>query len=554
MSSLRESYDYVVCGGGSGGCVVASRLSEDPNRSVLLLEAGPSDLDWIDTHTPALVATLQRTDIDWDYKCEPQKHAYQAYEDVTWTRGKVLGGCSSHNYMVFTRGSSADYDSWATMGCDGWSWKDVLPHFLKAENGICPSFANSPHHNVGGPLTVSKPHRPTTVSSAFIQAGIELGYKEVDVMSGDIIGFGDFPASIDKDGKRSSTARAYVHPAMSRSNFTVQCNAHVTKVDIKNKVAVGVHFRTKDGDKYVKVNNEVIVSGGAVNSPQLLLLSGVGPKDHLQEFGIDCVADLPVGQNLQDHLAIQIKVSVKPGSQVNTGINCPMDTNGVEAVAFFKTGLEVPDVASPDMQLHYLGEFFPFGPDEPKILVLKDPKYFPVLSYDTTTEEREKKEGFTIFPTFLHPKSIGEIKLKSSDPLIAPSIDPHYFEDPYDVQAMIEGIRVARKVIESKAMAPFECKINNLKVPGCEHDEWSDEHLEAFARHYSWTLYHPTGTCKMGAKDDPTSVVDSQLRVIGIQGLRVIDASIMPNVTSGNTNAPSIMIGEKGADMIVNGD
>ncbi|XP_072045753.1 alcohol dehydrogenase [acceptor]-like isoform X2 [Amphiura filiformis] len=497
MANLQDSYDYVVCGAGSAGCVVASRLSEDPNRSVLLLEAGPSDFDWIDTHSPGLVTSLHRTKIDWDYKCKIQENSYLAYEDLTWSRGKVLGGCSSHNYMVFTRCSAADYDSWVRLGCEGWSWKDVLPYFLKAENGICPSFAGSEFHNVGGPVTISKPHRPTTVSSAFIEAGLELGYKNVDVMSGDIIGFGDLPASIDADGKRASTARAYVHPAMKRSNFTVLCNAHVTKVDIQDKKAVGVFFRTDDGDKRVAVNKEVIVSGGTVNSPQLLLLSGVGPKSHLQEFDIECVADLPVGQNLQDHLAIQMKVSVKPGSQVNTVSNTPMNTNGVEAAGFIKTGLEEPEMDSPDMQFHYVGGFYPYGIDEDKFLALKDPKFYPILSQDMPRKERMEMKGFTIAPTFLHPKSTGEIKLSSADPMAPPIIDPNYFDHPYDMKAMLKGIRVAKEILETKAMTPFEVR--------------------------------------------------------GIEGLRVIDASIMPNVTSGNTNAPCIMIGEKGADLIING-
>ncbi|XP_072045754.1 uncharacterized GMC-type oxidoreductase Mb1310-like [Amphiura filiformis] len=553
MTNLQDSYDYVVCGGGSAGCVVAARLSEDPNHSVLLLEAGPSDLDWLDTHIPSLTATLQRSKIDWDYKCKIKGKSYLAYEDVRWTRGKVLGGCGSHNAMAYTRCSAADYDSWEKLGCEGWSWKDVLPYFLKAENDICPGFAGSELHNIGGPVTISTPHRPTAVSSAFIQAGLELGYKTVDVMSGDIIGFGDFPATIDADGKRASTARAYVHPAMKRSNFTVLCNTHVTKVDIQDKKAVGVFFRTDVGDKRVAVNKEVIVSGGAVNSPQLLLLSGVGPKSHLEEFGIECVADLPVGQNLQDHLCMHMKVSVKAGSQVNTFSNFPVDNNGAEATGFIQTGLEEPNVDSPDMQLVYTGGFFPFGIDEDKIFVLKNPKFQPILSQNMPREERLVKEGFTIFPIFIHPKSVGEIKLASADPMAQPFIDPNYFDHHYDVKAMIKGIRVAKQLLETKAMVPFECKLNCLKMPGSKDDEWSDENLEAYARHYACTLYHPTSTCKMGAKDDPTAVVDPQLRVRGIEGLRVIDASIMPNVTSGNTNAPCIMIGEKGADLIING-
>ncbi|XP_072035412.1 glucose dehydrogenase [FAD, quinone]-like [Amphiura filiformis] len=452
--------------------------------------------------------------------------------------------------MCFTRGSSADYDSWAKAGCAGWSWTELLPFFLKTENCKCPKLVGSEFHNTGGPLTIT--HRGTQLSDAFVDAGVELGFKRVDVNSGNIIGFGDFPMTIDEDGLRSSVARAYIHPAMERSNLTVLCNATVTKINIEDKKVVGVSFRTKKGDKFVKVNKEAIVSGGSINSPQILMLSGIGPKKHLQQFGIDCIADLPVGKNLQDHMSVQVKVSVKEGSEVNTGENFPSGTNGVEGTAFFKTGLEEPDNDAPDMQIHFTGEFYPFGPDAPDILVYKDPKYFPLMSFDTTREERMRKEGIVLYSTFLHPKSIGSVKLRSKDPFDPPIVDPNYLENPYDVKALIQGIRLAKKITETKAMAPFECKINCLKMPDSTHDEWSDENLEEVVRHYAWTLYHPSGTCKMGAAEDKTAVVDPQLRVLGIQGLRVVDASIMPKVTSGNTNAPCIMIGEKAADMIKN--
>ncbi|XP_072044984.1 alcohol dehydrogenase [acceptor]-like [Amphiura filiformis] len=452
--------------------------------------------------------------------------------------------------MVFTRCAAADYDSFAKLGCDGWSWQDVLPYFLKMENNISPKFANSPLHKVGGPLTVSN-HESCCTQAAkdFVQAGVELGYKEVDVMSGQIIGFGDFPCSVDRFGRRSSTARCYIHPAQTRRNLTVLCDSHVTKIDIKDKRVIGVRYLRNGKENYANVNKEAVVCGGAVNSPQILMLSGIGPKAHLGELGIACIADLPVGKNLQDHSAIQIKAKVRPGTDVLTLDKIAFQHNVIEATAFVQTGLET-DIPWPDMQLHFTPVFEPFGVGVTSIHELNSPEMLPYLGYDITDEERMKIEGITIFPTLLHPRSVGEIRLRSSAPLDDPIIDYQYYSDPHDAKVMVEGIRLVKRVFETNSMAKYEARILDLKLPGSKHDAWSQENLEEFVRHFAWTLYHPIGTCKMGAANDQTAVLDPQLRVRGVKGLRVVDASIMPHLVSGNTNCPSIMIGERGADLI----
>ncbi|XP_072045316.1 alcohol dehydrogenase [acceptor]-like isoform X1 [Amphiura filiformis] len=566
---MPAMYDYIVIGAGSAGCVVASRLSEDSNSTVLLLEAGPSDKDYHDypnISIPAMVGTLWQTDIDWSFKTVPQKHAAQAYTDETiaWPRGKVLGGTSSINYMAYVRGHSADYDSWEKLGCDGWGWKDVLPYFIKSENNKCQKYTDPRFHGVGGPLTVSDhPSYRTLLSKEFIQAGIELGYPEIDINAGNCIGFGDCPATIS-DGERNSTARAFLHPVMDRNNLTVTTNALVTKILIEDNKAVGVEYMVGDKTESVRVSKEVALCGGTINSPQILMLSGIGPRSHLESLGIECIADLPVGNNLQDHLLCQLKGSINEESDVMS-LNDIMDpkyqeqynldktglwtNNGLESFGFIKSGL-VEDVEWPELQMTMFPMYYAIGPDEPKVLGIKSKDLYPCFGYDVNHEDVMSRKGFMFTPMVLHPKSVGDITLASKDPREPPIIDPHYFEDPHDVKVMAEGLRFVKRFTETSVMQRFGAKIMDIKMPGTSGDAFSDENLEKYIRNIAGTFYHPSGTCKMGGICDETAVVDPKLRVRGIKGLRVIDASIMPHALSGNPNAPCIMIGERGADFI----
>ncbi|XP_072042315.1 uncharacterized GMC-type oxidoreductase Mb1310-like [Amphiura filiformis] len=563
---MSTVYDYVVIGAGSAGCVVATRLSEDSNCTVLLLEAGPSDVEYPNIAIPAMVATLQQTDIDWNFKTVPQKHAAQAYTDgkIIWPRGKVLGGSSSLNFMAYVRGHSADYDSWESLGCDGWGWKDVLPYFIKSENNTCKKYTDPKFHGVGGPLTISDHHSyRSLLSKEFIKAGIELGYPEIDINDGNCIGFGDCPVTIS-DGERNSTARAFLRPAMDRDNLTVTTSALVTKILIEDNKAVGVEYMTGERTESAYVTKEVALCGGVINSPQILMLSGIGPRAHLQSLGIECITDLPVGKNLQDHIFCQLKGRIneecgvmslndvmdsKHQEQYNSDKTGLWTNNGVESYGFIKSGL-VKDIEWPELQVIAFPMYYSLGPEEPKVLGIKSKDLYPCFGYDVNQEDVMSRKGF-IFTTFiLHPKSVGEITLASKDPNEPPIIDPHYLEDPHDVKVLAEGLRFGKRFTETSVMRRFEAKLNETKMPGQSGDAFSDENLEIYIRNIANTLHHQSGTCKMGGIDDDTAVVDPKLRVRGIKGLRVIDGSIMPHSISGNTNAPCIMIGERGADLI----
>ncbi|XP_072045318.1 alcohol dehydrogenase [acceptor]-like [Amphiura filiformis] len=562
---MSAVYDYVVIGAGSAGCVVASRLSEDSNSTVLLLEAGPSDKDYPNISIPAMVGTLQQTDIDWSFKTVPQKHAAQAYTDekIIWPRGKVLGGSSCLNYMAYVRGHSADYDSWEKLGCDGWGWKDVLPYFIKSENNTCQQYTDPKFHGVGGPLTVSDhPSYRTLLTKEFVKAGVELGYSEIDINDGNCIGFGVCPATIS-DGARNSTARAFLHPVMDRNNLTVTTNAFVTKILIEDNKAVGVEYMRGDKTESVRVSKEVALCGGTINSPQILMLSGIGPRSHLESLGIECIADLPVGKNLQDHLLCLWKGSINEESgvvslnelidpkhqeQYNSDKTGLWTSSGIESYGFIKSGLAT-EVEWPELQVIAFPMYY-IAVDEPKLFGIKSKDLYPCFGYDENQADVMSHKGFVFATYLLHPKSVGEITLASKDPKEPPIIDPHYLEDPHDVKVMAEGLRYGKRFTETSVMRRYDAKLLDLNMPGTTGGAFSDENLEKYIRNIASTVYHPTGTCKMGGIVDETAVVDSKLRVRGIKGLRVIDASIMPHSLSGNTNAPCIMIGERGADFI----
>lgn len=517
-------YDYVIVGAGSAGCVLANRLTEDPATNVLLLEAGGPD-EAQEIHIPAAFSSLFKSPLDWAYETEEQPHLNN--RRLYWPRGKVLGGSSSINAMVYIRGNRRDYDHWRELGNEGWSFSEVLPYFKKAENE---ERGASEFHGTGGPLNVTDHRTLNPLSHAFVEAGVEAGIPLTNDFNGpeqDGVGFYQVT---QRGGLRHSAAVGYVHPILSRPNLTLQTQALVTNVLFEGTHAVGVEYVQNGEKQRVNVKKEVILSGGAINSPQLLMLSGIGPADHLKALGIPVVADLPgVGQNLQDHPAIVVLYASTQAislAHAQSPENLqdfidnkrgPLTSNVAEGGAFVRTQANLP---MPDIQYHFA------------------PVYY--LNHGFTVPEGD---GYTIAPCVLHPQSRGYIALRSTNPAEAPNIQPNYFAEEADMQALVAGVKIARKLGEARAFAPFR-DVETHPGPQAQ----SDEEIAEYIRNYVETLYHPVGTCKMG--NDAMAVVDAHLRVRGVEGLRVIDASIMPTVVGGNTNAPTIMIAEKAADLI----
>ena len=521
------NYDYIIVGAGSAGCTIANRLSENPDHSILLIEAGGKD--WRpEIHIPAAYSRLHNSSVDWAYKTTPQPGVNNRI--IHQPRGKALGGSSSTNCMAYIRGHKLDYDEWAELGNEGWGYEDVLPYFIKSENN---EQLSNEYHGQGGPLNVTKSKDYITpLGEAFIKACELKGIPPTDDFNGEEqIGAGFFQFTI-KDFKRGSTASTFLKEAKSRRNLKILSKTHTRKVIIENQKAVGVEVQTGRKVYAIHANKEVILAAGAFGSPHILMLSGVGNKDHLEEVGVTSVHHLPgVGQNLQDHLILGLCCTTeKPvsfntketlGNMLNYLINKkgPFSASPLEACAFYKTN---PELERPDMQLHFAPAH---GTD------MHDHRSFP-----------RKKDGYSILPTLIRPKSVGEITLKSADPFEYPNIDPKYFSDPEDLEIMMRGVKMALELFRSE---PFDEFRERISMPE-KHE--TDEDLINHIMDKVETCYHPVGTCKMG--HDEMAVVDDQLRVHGIKNLRVADASIMPTVPTGNTNAPTIMIAEKAADMI----
>jgi len=518
-------YDYIIVGAGSAGCVMANRLSENPSNRVLLLEAGGPDLNPF-IHMPAGLAQLStNTKINWWYTTEPQEGLNR--RKLFWPRGKVLGGSSSINAMVYIRGQREDFDNWASMGNSGWDFENVLPYFLKAEDQ---QRGSSDLHATGGPLSVQDLKYCNPLSRKFIQAGTQLGYALNDDFNGpDQAGFGLYQVT-QRNGQRCSTASAYLKPAFKRPNLKLITRALTEKVLLDGDGATGVRFSHK-GKTHRVYGGEIILCGGAINSPQLLMLSGIGPADHLQETGIQVRQDLKgVGQNLQDHLDICTLISsssrdtydkisqVVAGLKYLFGKNGPATSNIAEAGGFVTSALAMDN--RPDIQFHFV----------PAML-------------DDHGRNTLPGRGMTIHACSLRPRSRGEIRLKSDDPARAPAMQPNYLQDPHDLELMLEGTRLSREIFMQQA---FDSVRDGFIFPqGSDH---SKDAQTDFIRRKAETIYHPAGTCKMG--NDPLAVVDSDLKVHGVKNLRVVDASIMPELISGNTNAPVIMIAEKCAESI----
>jgi choline dehydrogenase len=517
-------YDYVIVGAGSAGCVLASRLTEDRTTTVLLLEAGAADRK-LTIHMPAAFSTLFKSPYDWAYYTTPQPHLHQ--RRLFWPRGKVLGGSSSMNAMIYTRGHRHDYERWRDLGNDGWSFSDVLPYFKRSEHQ---ERGASEYHGVGGPLNVADLRSRNPLSEAFVAAGLEVGLRYNHDFNGprqDGVGF--FQVT-QKRGQRHSAATAFLHPARSRGNLTVRTHTGVSRLLFDNARVTGV-LAVEDGRAHpIQANREVILCAGVVNSPQLLLLSGIGPADHLKAMGIAVVVNLPgVGRHLQDHLVAGVTYAcTQPVTMTGAGTvgevlryllfkTGPLTSNIAEAGGFLNSKAEIP---APDLQLFFAPVFY--------------------VNHGLT---RHEGHGFSILASFLRPQSHGCIALAANSPFEPPLIQPNYLSCQGDLQALVEGVKLCRRLGQARAFDRFR---GAEVYPG--RAAQSDQALVEYIRRMAESCYHPVGTCKMG--DDPMSVVDSRLRVHGVHGLRVADASIMPTIVGGTTNAPTIMIAERAADLL----
>jgi choline dehydrogenase-like flavoprotein len=524
-------HDYIIIGGGSAGCVLAARLTEDPSVRVALIEAGPPDSSVL-IHCPAGLALLAKNgQANWAFETvsQPGLGGRRGYQP----RGKVLGGSSSVNAMIYARGQHADYDEWAAQGNEGWGWRDVLPYFKRAEHNERGADA---FHGTGGPLNVMDLRSPNRFGPVFVQAAVQAGFApNPDFNGADQEGVGMYQVT-HKKGERFSAAKAYLTPNLSRPNLQVITQAYTTRILMEGKRAVGIEYREGGQLHQLKAAREVLLCAGALQSPQLLMLSGIGPAAHLQSHGIAVAHDLPgVGRNLHDHVDV-VQVVDAPQLKDLFGLSAAglvrvlkgifewrnfrsgmLTTNFAEAGGFIKSD---PGEARPDLQLHFV------------VGKLVDHGRKTVFGH-----------GYSCHVCLLRPQSRGSVQLASRDPAAAPLIDPNFLGDADDLQRMVRGFKIMRRILSQSVLAGF----GGRELPASAGAK-SDEQIEAFIRSRADTIYHPAGSCRMG--NGALDVVDAKLQVHGVAGLRVVDASIMPRLVSGNTNAPTIMIAEKAADMI----
>lgn len=564
---ILEEYDFVVVGSGPGGSAVANRLTENGRWKLLLLEAGGDENVYTDV--PATVSHWSLGEYDWGYAAERTGNACLAMEQqrCLWPRGKILGGSSTLNYMIYTRGHRRDYDAYAAAGNYGWSYEQLLPYFVRSENNTIAEYRNSSLHGHAGPLHVERVRHRTPLVDAFVAAGHELGYAAgdaVDYTDGAPHGFSRIQTTQWR-GRRVSAAKAYLRSARGRRNLHVAISARVTRllVDERGR-AYGVEFFKAGRRRVVRARKEVIVSAGALNSPQLLMLSGIGPAKHLRRLGIPVVRDLRgVGRNLHEHYSfagLSFVVNVTGAALTSARVNIasfldwlregrgPLTLPGaVEGLAYVSSKYNEQPADYPDIEYIFAAGSFASdgGTDMRRSFGITERMYWQAFG------QAHLKDTWTVLPMLLRPRTTGRLLLRDANPWHAPLFYYNYFEDPHDMKVLVEGIKGVLALSETEAFRKLGSLLTPVHMPECAHHAFkSDEYWACMARYFTGTLHHQSGTCKMGPATDPSAVVDPELRVHGVRNLRVVDASIFPKLPAAHLYAPTLMVGEKAADMI----